>query len=828
MLALSVGLGLLAELIRGRTLPWTLLPATGIAALIAVGGLITCFPSLAELTTGAVTGLSIAGYAALLTGGPRGPVRSFAYLKPSSQVTWPILAAVGVFFVLGAPVILSGSATFAGYVKLDDTSTWLAFTDHVLAYGHSVDGLAPSSYEATVQINLEAGYPLGAFIPLGVGHELTGQDSAWLFQPYLSLMAALMALVFFELASPVVRDHRLRAAAVFIAAQPALLVGYAFWGGIKEIATALLVSILAAGAVGLVREPGPRSAVVVPILAGSALIGVMGAGGLPWLGAIMLGTAVLMAGTVWHRSKAGEEVSGLVKTMLIGGAIALVGVLAIGLPTVFAAGQLFSPNQDALTRASEEMGNLIRPLSLAQYPGPWPVGDFRLEPASSLASLLTSILIFATVLAAGFGLVAAVTRRAWGLLLLTLGTGLGSFLVWYVGSPWVQGKALATGAASFLVLAMAGIGYLLGAGSKAELETESGEKSSPFAGISTKGLKAIGAVLLIVPCGVLVSSALAYHESWLAPKAQLAELSEIGQEFKGEGPALMTEYQAYGVRHFLRLLDAEGASELRRRVIPRLDGAETEKGAWSDTDELVLDPAQEGVLTYRTLVLRRNPRQSRPPSPYELVWQGDYYEVWQRDPDYDSANLIVHRPFGGVYQPTAVPNCAVVQNVAIQAQPDGEVVAAVRRPNAIADLPEYPSDWVPDPVNLTLTPLSDGTASGSVEVPESGRYQVWVGGSARGQVSVEIGGQDAGSARGLLNNNAQFIKLDELDLEAGSLSVAMTYERGSILRPATGGYPFGIGPVVLEPVESTTIVRSSPANAQKLCGQSLDWIEAVR
>ena len=211
-----------------------------------------------------------------------------------------------------------------------------------------------------------------------------------------------------------------------------------------------------------------------------------------------------------------------------------------------------------------------------------------------------------------------------------------------------------------------------------------------------------------------------------------------------------------------------------------------------------------------------------------MVWQGDYYEVWQRDPDYDSANPIVHRPFGGVYQPTAVPNCAVVQNVAIQAQPDGEVVAAVRRPNAIADLPEYPSDWVPDPVNLTLTPLSDGTASGSVEVPESGRYQVWVGGSARGQVSVEIGGQDAGSARGLLNNNAQFIKLDELDLEAGSLSVAMTYERGSILRPATGGYPFGIGPVVLEPVESTTIVRSSPANAQKLCGQSLDWIEAVR
>lgn len=828
LLTLSVGLGLLAELIRGRKLPCTLLPATGFAALIAVGGLITCFPSLAELTTGAVTGLAIAGYAALVTGGPRGPVRSFYFLRPRSEVTWPVLAAIGVFFVFGAPVILSGSPTFAGYVKLDDTSTWLAFTDHVLAYGHSVGGLAPSSYEATIQINLEAGYPLGAFIPLGVGHELTGQDSAWLFQPYLSLMAAIMSLVFFELATPVIRDHRLRAAAVFIAAQPALLIGYAFWGGIKEVATALLVSILAAGAVGLVREPGPRSAVVVPILAGAALIGVMGAGGLPWLGAIMLGTALLMAGTIWHRSRTGEQVAGLVKTMLIGGAIALAGVLVIGLPTVFAAGQLFSPNQDALTRASEEMGNLIRPLSLAQYPGPWPVGDFRLEPVSSLASLLTTILVFATVLAAGFGVVVSAARRAWGLLLLTFGTGLGSFLVWLVGSPWVQGKALATGSASFLILAMAGIGYLLGAGSKAELEAEGPESTKPFGGVSTRSLKAIGAVLLIVPCGILVSSALAYHGSWLAPQEQLAELSEIGQEFKGEGPALMTEYQAYGVRHFLRLLDAEGASELRRRAIPRLDGAETAKGAWSDTDELVLDPAQEGLLTYRTLVLRRNPSQSRPPSPYELVWQGDYYEVWQRDPDYDPANLIAHEPFGDLYQPTGVPDCAVVQSLAAQAGPGGEVVAAVRKPNAIADLPEYPEDWVPDPVNLTLTPLSDGTASGSVEVPEAGRYQVWVGGSARGEVSVEIGGQDAGSVRGILNNNAQFMKLNELDLEAGPLAVAMTYERGSNFRPAVGDYPFGLGPVVLEPVESTTILRSTPADAQKLCGQSLDWVEAVR
>ena len=115
-----------------------------------------------------------------------------------------------------------------------------------------------------------------------------------------------------------------------------------------------------------------------------------------------------------------------------------------------------------------------------------------------------------------------------------------------------------------------------------------------------------------------------------------------------------------------------------------------------------------------------------------------------------------------------------------------------------------------------------------MSVPVAGRYKVWVGGSSRGRVSVEIGGQDAGSARGLLNNNGQFINLGELEFEAGSLPVAMTYERGGNLRPATGGYPFGIGPVVLEPVGDPSIVRVAPANAQKLCGRSLDWIEAVR
>ena len=143
------------------------------------------------------------------------------------------------------------------------------------------------------------------------------------------------------------------------------------------------------------------------------------------------------------------------------------------------------------------------------------------------------------------------------------------------------------------------------------------------------------------------------------------------------------------MRHFLRLLDAEGASGCGWGD-PASRRHRNRKGAWSDTDELVMDPASRAFSPYRTLVLRRNHAAGRPPSPYERVWQGRYYEVWQRDPDYQASRLIVHHPLGGGFQPAVVPNCAVVQSVAAEAGQSGKVVAAIREPNAVANLTVYP------------------------------------------------------------------------------------------------------------------------------------------
>ena len=58
----------------------------------------------------------------------------------------PGRGALAVFAVYAAPIVLSGQATFAGYIKLDDTATWLAMTDRAMEHGRNLAGLEPSTY----------------------------------------------------------------------------------------------------------------------------------------------------------------------------------------------------------------------------------------------------------------------------------------------------------------------------------------------------------------------------------------------------------------------------------------------------------------------------------------------------------------------------------------------------------------------------------------------------------------------------------------------------------------------------------------------------------
>ncbi len=173
----------------------------------------------------------------------------------------------------------------------------------------------------------------------------------------------------------------------------------------------------------------------------------------------------------------------------------------------------------------------------------------------------------------------------------------------------------------------------------------------------------------------------------------------------------MTEYSPFGVRHFLRSMDPEGVSELRRRPDLLRDGGEVPKGGYADIDQFQLD----GLLVYRTLVLVHSPSSSRPPSNYQLVWSGKYYDVWQR-PVSATAHILEHVPLGTYPQPAAVPPCSEVLRLGrVAAAAHGRVAAVIRPGVVVVDLATatIPSTWQPasdDPG--AVYPSPSGSARG--------------------------------------------------------------------------------------------------------------------
>jgi hypothetical protein len=783
--ALSLGCGFLLEACVGRRLPGPLLAPAGFAVLVVLVGILTSRGETASLATPAVVLAALAGLALAYRRAERPPGR----LLPArwSPDRWALAAALSAFAVYAAPVVLSGHPTFAGYIKLDDTATWMAFVDRVMDHGRDLSGLEPSSYQTTLQVNLPAGYPVGAFLPLGVGGKLTGTDVAWLVQPYMATMGALLALCLYWLARPLVESRGLRAALAFGAAQSALLFGYSLWGGIKEVAVALVIAVLAATAPAVAQREATWRDTLPAAVATTALLAMVGSGGVVWIAPIL----GLVALAIWRAGGFGRLFT-LAWPLLLTAAV-------LAVPALFAAGA-FSPTQGGLTDANE-LGNLVGPLNVFQFVGIWPTGDFRLDPSNSGITVLLIALALAAAIA---GAAIAWRRRAWEPLLYAVGAGVGSVAVFIYSSPWVGAKALSSGSPALLFLALAG--------------------AAAFAARVERLLGTTALALILA--GVLWSNALGYHDVSLAPYDQLRELESIGEEFAGEGPTLMTEYQPYGVRHFLREADAEGASELRFRSIALVEGGELEKGEWGDTDQIALS----SLLTYRTLVLRRNPEQSRPPSVYERVRHGDYYDVWQR-PAAVPQTIAEHLPLGDFEDPAVPPPCSEVTRLAALAGPGGELATVERAPNLAASLSAsaHPADWTPTEAGSPdLVPHSGGVVELRIRVEGPGEYGVYLQGSVRNRLAVLVDGEEVGSVEQQLNESRQFLYFGDVPLSAGTHRVQLALD-GQSLAPGSGGPPEPIGPLVLSPtVNEDPPVREVPSSqARTLCGKRLDWVEAL-
>ena len=162
---------------------------------------------------------------------------------------------------------------------------------------HGLAGSSPSLPE-TLRGYFASGYPLGAHAALGAVRPLAGIDVAWVFQPFLAFIAAVLALTLVGLLAG--SSPRWRSAAIAaLAAQPALVYAFALQGSVKELVTLWLVPLLVA-LVPLLADASERRARVRrrariraarPRAAGRGVRRVAGGIGvavLPWLGPVLL------------------------------------------------------------------------------------------------------------------------------------------------------------------------------------------------------------------------------------------------------------------------------------------------------------------------------------------------------------------------------------------------------------------------------------------------------------------------------------------------------------------------------------------------------------
>ena len=777
-LLVALGLSFGVELTSGARVPWCVRPALGLAVMILIAQLGVSTDATAELAIPAAVGLGVfglvMGWSAGLTKGP----------FPG----WEIAAALGVYCVFAAPVVLSGEPTWAGYIKLDDTGSWMGFADHAFEFGRRTNGFAPSTWEALIQINISTGYPMGAFVPMALIGKLTGQDVAWTVQPSMALMAAMLTLLLAELVRPLIRPAPARAAVAFLAGQSATLLGYALWGGVKEITAATLLALAPLLAWQAIRrQPEARWPWILPGLVAAAFVAVLGPGGAVWLLPTMLPLLL----------EARRRIGGAAALALAWKALA-VAVVAT-LPQLITPNGLFDPFQSFLFKESE-LGNLSGPLSLLHLMGIWPAVDFRLDPKYELG---VTIVIAVLAGLAFFAAYTAIRQRELTLPSYFLGGALAFAVVYAVGSPWVDGKGMAILSPAVLVAGLTGVAILI---ERTRFNIEGWLVGSFAAAL------------------ILWSSFLAYQGVWLAPRAEHRELEQIGERFAGRGPALVTEGSTYGPRHFLRRLDAENAKDLRRRPVNLVDGSLPDGVPYLDTDAIATD----ALAPYRLLVFRRSPVASRPPGDFRLAYAGKYYEVWARTaPIVAGKSLAEHLPLGEPLESSAVPNCAEVKALADRAGPGATLVAARPGDYAVVDLgnASVPASWASgDPGKFT--PRDSGTLEAEAPVATAGDYRVWIGGDIYGEVEVSAGGQTAPGVRQALNIN-RYQPFGPFSLGAGDQRITIAYQ-GPGLAPGSGADPTPVGPILLERVQPDDrgTVTVSASQYRRLCGESWDWIES--
>lgn len=770
LVAASWGIGLLFERVVGTELEDGLVLPVGFAGSL---GLLSLPYGLGLPAPAALAFIAVSIAAGFWLGRDR--------LGASVPTPAVCVAAVTVYCLYMAPVVLSGSATFAGYVLLGDNAVHFSLVDHVMEHGSRMTDLPYSSYGEVLRINLGNGYPLGPHFHLASLTALLGTEVAWLYQSYVSVAIALATIPAARLLRSVELGPRAAGLGAGVVAAAYLPFSYALQGGAKELIMITLVLLGAMFAAELAHGTRPLRPAVGLGVAMVAAFTVYSTGGLPWF--LVMVAAAMVVAVVRGRTR--------VRTLALTGGL-LLGVFAIGAAASFASAvSFFEPARRVLESSLEaDRGNLESGLPLWESFGVWLNGDYRFDTGYRP---LAYLLIATAMVLAAIGAWHAFRLRALGPLLAA-----GACLAVWVLLPagiYIEAKLLAILSPALVLLTLAGCAALARA-------------------VQRPALGAVAALALAA--AILASDGMAYRDAHLAPKQRLEELEGIGERLAGRGPLMLAEFEEYG-KHFLResgvVTAFDGYSPLPAQL--RVPGRTY--ATWADLDEMTLDYVQAFPLIVRP----RNPVGSRPPAPYRRTFLGDYYEVWERPEGRPAARE--HLPLGNDGDPTGPIDCAALRELAGRA--GGARLMVTERPSPVhleAEDMEHPPDWPLLDIGL-VAGIGAGELSGAFDAP-AGRYRVWVKGTFGRGVDVQVDGRSVGRAEEI-QSLEQMALAGEVTLRDGSHTISLL-RGGPGLTPGNGRSE-GYDAVFVEPVTEPVMREVPVEEAESLCGRRADWIELV-
>lgn len=792
--ALCLGTGLLVDRCRGRSaLPVALLIPVGAAGLIAVSQLSTYVYVLAPATPYLLAVVGISGMALARA-------RVIYFAKRLRSEPWlPIVSTLAYLLAL-APVLLAGRTTFSSYMTLADSAVHLIGADFLIHHGqHYVHLDLRNSYGQFINDYYNTSYPSGADTLFGGSALLLGLPLIWALQPFNAFMLAAAVGPAWMLARRIGLSGAWAALAALTMTIPALVYAYELFASIKEIVA--LPTILALGALIATHrswlQQGAARAIPFALLL-AAGISSLGVGFGAWALLSVAVPGVLLAAELLARGE--RRLRAL--SLLAGAGVVL---LIAAWPTWIDLRGALNVAQDIATTANP--GNLHSPLRAIQTFGVWLGGSYKLAPAGSALDA-THALIALTALACLLGLVQLLRKRAYALAAWIVLMLLSWAIVSLSASTWAAAKTLMLTSPVVILLAWGGV---------AAIKT-----------LLPRTLALPLALLFAVAIsgGVLVSDALQYHVSNLAPTARFEELASLDSRFAGQGPTLFSDFDEYSM-YLLRDLDVGGPDFVYPP--PTLANA---AGGYGDPVRLdSLAPA--ALEAYPLIVTRRDPLQSRPPAAYRLVWQGAYYQVWRRRTGASSAT--VHRSLSG----GLASQCRQIGAVAALAAHHSTVAGAGGRPDALvaAGAPtivriglhraRHPRRWGHERRGLVMN--RPGTLTAVFRLPSGGGWDVWVQGQLMPSISLSVDGRRLASISGQLSGNSLVPNtVPPLPVQLGGGVHRLSVTRGgTTLAPGEGGAAV-LDAIFLTPAASPSagrLERSRASAWRSLCGRSHEWVE---